>query len=566
MTELTTADILRSRWDPAQGRRAIRLCVVLGVTLGLATVGAAIASTRWMPVALIWLAIVLGLSAAGALATAAAIRFHRELGRLLSRFAFVVFLKCVIILVLLVWAHALLFDYVQAMITDQTRAQAEAYTSFGGELTIAEIESHLLTASERANGVAPDDGRWAFVAYPLWPLQFLLVRDLIKVVGLLGFINILAVFAIWWERKVAGRIQSRLGPMRVGGWHGWAQSAADGLKLVQKEDITPAGADRALFKLAPYLAFVPVVAAFLAMPFGAKWVFRDLDVALLFILAMVGIDVIGVILGGWASNNKWSVFGAMREAAQMVSYEIPMGMSLLVPVMAAGALSLSRIGEIQGGGFHTWLVFANPFTFVAAFTYFIASLASCKRAPFDLPEAESELVAGYHTEYSGFRWALFFFGEYAAMFVVSGLAVVLFFGAWHSPLPVQWQDGWSDGVWWQRGLSGILFSGPIWFIAKAFFLLYVQMWMRWTLPRVRIDQVIYACIQVMVPMTMLLLLGNAIWMLLVPAGGVVGLGVNLVLTAIGALAVLGFLSVVMYGLMNRERLVGSLVVRHLPGA
>jgi len=321
---------------------------------------------------------------------------------------------------------------------------------------------------------------------------------------------------------------------------------------------------------------VPALAAFITLPFGTLWIFRNLDVGLIFILSMLGIEVVGVILAGWASNNKWSVYGAMREACQMVSYEIPMGLSLLVPVMTAGTLNLTEIGNLQSGGFHTWLVFANPFTFIAAVTYYVSSLANCKRAPFDLPEAESELVAGFLTEYSGFRWCLFFFAEYAAMFVVSGLATILFLGAWYSPLPAAWGEAWANGSLLQRAMYGILFNGPLWFIGKSAFLICVQMWLRWTLPRIRLDQVMYACVQGLLPLTMVVLLGAAFWNLLVPpvtglAGAasptmVLAVVTNGLLTLIGAVLAAGFFGIAAYGFMHRRRLVGTMAIDNLPGA
>jgi NADH-quinone oxidoreductase subunit H len=236
--------------------------------------------------------------------------------------------------------------------------------------------------------------------------------------------------------------------------------------------------------------------------------------------------------------------------------------------MTVGTLKLSDFGGIQAGGFQTWLAFSNPFTFIAAATYFIASLASCKRAPFDLPEAESELVSGFHTEYSGFRWSLFFFAEYASMFVVSGVAVILFFGAWNSPLPASWGASWAaaEAALWQRALYGVLFSSPIWFVFKAFFLVYVQIWIRWTLPRIRLDQVMYACVQVLVPLAMVVLLGNTFWVLWVSPESLVSRLANGALTLIGVAGVLGFLAIVWYGYSNNKRLPGSLVIDHLPGA
>jgi len=215
------------------------------------------------------------------------------------------------------------------------------------------------------------------------------------------------------------------------------------------------------------------------------------------------------------------------------------------------------------------MAFSNPFAFFAFVSYFIASLASCKRAPFDLPEAESELVGGFHTEYSGFRWALFFFAEYAAMFVVCGLAVILFLGGWQSPLPASWGAGLGDDVL-SRAAAGLLFSGPIWFVLKCVFILYVQIWLRWTLPRIRIDQVLYACVQVLLPLTMVLLLGTTLWVWAASAGGA-GFAmfdriVTWILGLIGAVFALGFLAIAAYGFYHRRRLVGSLVIDVLPGS
>ncbi len=453
-----------------------------------------------------------------------------------------------------VWAHYLLFEFVDGLIAGA--ANGPDLGHFGAAMTIPELQAGLASAS----WPAPD-----LICYPIYLLQYSLTRDVVGMGGILGFISIIPLFAIWWERKVAGRIQSRTGPMRVGGWHGWAQCIADGVKLLTKEDLCPADADRPLFKLAPYLAFVPAILAFFALPFGTYWVFRELDVALVFVLAMLSVEVFGVILAGWASNNKWSVYGAMREACQMVSYEIPLGLALLIPIMAAGTLSLSEIGEMQSGGWLSWIVFRNPFTFVAAAAYYVASLASCKRAPFDLPESESELVAGFHTEYSGFRWSLFFFAEYAAMFVVSGLAVILFFGAWYSPLPISWADSLGDSLF-AKAAKGVLFAGPIWFIAKCVFLLYVQLWVRWTLPRIRIDQVLYSCIQVVLPLMMVVMLGQTLYELLVPAGSIVFNIFNVLLALIGALVMLGFVGIAAYGFMSGRRLVGYLAVDLKPGS
>ncbi len=468
-----------------------------------------------------------------------------------------ILLGAIFTVILVGWAHFLLFEFADNHLIGADSNISAVRGFLGAELTLAEIENGLAVAGAPAPGV---------LQYAFYPIQFRIVRDLLSAGGILGFISVIPLYTIWWERKVAGRIQSRTGPMRVGGWHGWSQSMADGIKLINKEDFVPDHADGVLFRLAPYVAFVPAILAFFALPFGTYWVFRELDVALVFILAMLGIEVLGVILAGWASNNKWSVYGAMREACQMVSYEIPMGMALLIPVMAVGTLSMTEIGNVQGDGWTSWIVFRNPFTFAAAVVYYVAALASCKRAPFDLPESESELVSGFHTEYSGFRWSLFFFGEYAAMFVVSGLCVILFLGAWHSPLPMSLADRFLGDDLLSRAAKGLFFSGPLWFVLKCVWLLYVQIWIRWTLPRIRIDQVLYACIQYMLPLMMVILLGHTLYELLVPVHGIVWTFFNIALSVIGGAVMLFLVSIACYGYLNRVKLVGWLGVETLPGS
>lgn len=500
-----------------------------------------------------------GLTAGVALLAAFIVKTWRAWAAFLQRFALFLFIGLIVGSCFGVWSANLLFEWVTVDLVAKVGEPA-AKTWFGGPLTLAALI-----------GVLPGLPEW--IVLFLWPIQFPLVRDVVSLTAIVVLFNVIPVYLIWWERKVAGRIQSRLGPMRVGGWHGWAQSFADGIKLVLKEDLIPKDADGPLFRIAPYFALVPSLLAFIALPFGVTYVFRELDVALIFVLAMLGIEVVGVIIAGWASNNKWSVYGAMREACQMVSYEIPMGMALLVPVLTVGSLSLRVVGEAQAGGWFSWLAFSNPFVFVAFVSYFIASLASCKRAPFDLPEAESELVAGFHTEYSGFRWALFFFAEYAAMFVVAGLATVLFLGGWHSPLPGSWAETirglFGEGLI-ARGVNGLLISGPIWFVTKCLFLLYVQIWLRWTLPRIRIDQVLYACVQVLLPLTMILLLGATLWTWASTsdsAGWATFAGVtNWILGAVGLFFALAFPAIAAYGFYYRRKLVGNLVVDPLPGS
>lgn len=372
---------------------------------------------------------------------------------------------------------------------------------------------------------------------PHWALRALYGLAII-LVAFLPLVSLVAMFSTWWERKVAGHMQSRLGPNRVGPI-GLFQAVADGVKLFLKEDLIPAEADKLLFRLAPYLAFVPAFAAFLALPFAPNMTFEPrLAVGVFWILAILSVEVMGVILAGWASNNKWSIYGAMREACQMVSYEIPLGISIIVAIMAAGTLNLVDLGHQQDGGLHTWLIFRNPFIFAAFFTYFVASLASNKRAPFDLPESESELVAGFHTEYSGLRFSFFFMAEYAAMFIVGGIQAALFLGGWNDPFGLighyysqylqQYQAGGSP-----VGLIVVNLIGAGIFIVKAMMILFVQMWLRWTLPRPRIDQVLHACVKVLLPLACALLLGASLWELFVAEHSWTALGTQILLTLVG---------------------------------
>jgi len=326
---------------------------------------------------------------------------------------------------------------------------------------------------------------------------------------LLGFIATSALFFIWLERKVSAWIQDRMGPTRTGGRFGWAQTIADGIKLLAKEDTIPTGADRFLFRLAPYLAFCASFVAFLVLPFGKGVVGYESQAAVFFMLAVLSSEVFGVILAGWASASKWSLFGGMREAAQVVSYEVPRAICVLIPVVLAGTLNLTTIATLQQGYFWNWNLFHDPFTFGAFWIFFICATASCKRAPFDLAEAESELVAGFHTEYSGLRWSFFFMAEYASMFAVSALASLLFLGGWHTGLlPFEPSESW--------GVVGHLLNAFV-VVMKGYMLVTVMMWVRWSLPRLRIDQVMMTCLKYFLPIACVLLLGVCLWQLTVPA-------------------------------------------------
>ncbi len=329
-------------------------------------------------------------------------------------------------------------------------------------------------------------------------------------------VNVIALGAfvfIWAERKVSGRIQDRLGPTRTGGAFGWLQSLADGIKLLSKEDLMPREADPILFRLAPYVAFAASFAAFMALPFASGWVALHLNVGLFFLIAVLGLEVFGVILAGYSSGSKWSLFGAMRQAAQVVSYEVPLGICVIIPLMICGTMDLVAIGDQQRGLFTNWLIFHNPFAFLVFWVYFTCAVASVNRAPFDLAEAESELVAGFLTEYSGMRWSLFFMAEYGSMILVSALAAILFFGGWHGPLPIF--SGMMDTLpylaecVWFTTLANLFGVANV--LLKASVGVVLMMWVRWTFPRLRVDQVITMCLKYCVPISAFCLLGTLLW-------------------------------------------------------
>ena len=349
----------------------------------------------------------------------------------------------------------------------------------------------------------------------LWQSYGIFAVALIASNVLIGFMLINAIFSVWLERKVAGRIQDRLGPTRVGGKFGWLQTLADGMKLLIKEDTIPAAADRFLFRLGPYIALIGSFLAFVALPFGDGVVARELNVALFFMLAVMSTEVFGIILIGYGSGSKWSLFGGMREAAQMVSYEIPMFLCVLIPVIVAGSMNLIDVAKMQSGLWN-WYVFHDPFTFCAFWTYFTCAMASCKRAPFDLAEAESELVAGFHTEYSGFRWLVIFMAEYGSMFAVSGIACVMFLGGWSAGLPFELTILFGETLGFPGVVIGNVINVTV-FLIKGWLLVFVMMWVRWTLPRLRIDQVMMLCLKYLIPISCVLLAGVSAWTLFIPA-------------------------------------------------
>ncbi len=340
-------------------------------------------------------------------------------------------------------------------------------------------------------------------------------------IGLFAFSALFALFGVYAERKVAAFIQDRLGPTETGKF-GMLQTLADGLKLIQKELIIPAAADKILFMMAPAIIFIAVYMGFAAMPWAPGVVPTSLNLGLYYIFAIVAIETLGILMAGWGSNNKYSILGAMRSVAQIISYEIPAGFALISVVMIAQSLNMQTIAMQQGvlstegvkflgfwdvsqiGGIFAWNIFRAPHLIIAFVIYFIASLAESNRAPFDIPEAESELVAGFHTEYTGWRFAFVFFAEYSMMFLVSMISVVLFLGAWNTPLP---NIGSVHLATWTTGIAW----GIIWVLLKSLLLVGAQMWIRWTLPRLRVDQLMNLCWKVLTPLAFLCMLISGIW-------------------------------------------------------
>jgi len=297
-------------------------------------------------------------------------------------------------------------------------------------------------------------------------------------VGLLLLYAVLALFYILFERKVCAAFQCRLGPNRVGPW-GLLQSVADMFKMLIKELISLNHVDRFLFSLAPYLVIIASMLAFSVLPWGKGIQIIDFNVGIFFLLAVSSIGVLGILLAGWSSNNKFTLIGALRSGAQMVSYELSMGLCVVTMTVMAGTMSVGGIVEAQN---HLWFIFSGHIPAVIAFVIFmIAGTAETNRGPFDLPEAESELTAGYHTEYSGMHFGYFYLAEYLNLFIVSGVAALLFFGGW-MPLHI---PGWDS-------FNAVMdfIPSPIWFIGKAVALSFIIIWFKWTFPRLRIDQLL----------------------------------------------------------------------------
>ena len=352
-------------------------------------------------------------------------------------------------------------------------------------------------------------------------------------------VPLLPLVLVLMERKVSAWIQDRTGPMRTGPW-GLLQTLADGVKLIFKEDLIPPQADKLLFRFAPYLIFTCSVAVFAAIPFSQSILVSDLNIGIFYILSISSVIAIGVIMAGWASNSKWSLFGAMRSAAQMVSYEIPIGLSILTVIMMTQTMSMEGIVAAQDGVFSEgkaiatflgveikgsildWMIFRSPFTFLAFFVYFLSSIAEVNRTPFDLPEAESELVAGFHTEYSGMRFAVFFIAEYANVFAVCAIASTLFLGGWQGIVD---EDQFIPGLFILTG--------------KSFLLVFVMMWVRWTLPRLRVDQLMNLCWKYLIPISFFNILGTGIWGLFFRVDSTLSIGISFLIISLFVISLLG---------------------------
>jgi NADH-quinone oxidoreductase subunit H len=371
------------------------------------------------------------------------------------------------------------------------RWTSDARTPFDVELCTPALQ-HL------ANGWA---ARLPGPAWLWWALALLGAAALVA-----APLPVVAGLIVVWERKISGYMGSRFGPNRVGP-NGWLQWLADGLKLLMKEDIVPSAADPHLFRAAPYLAFLGLFLTFIVLPFSRYAIVADLDVGLLFLLSVTSLVVVSIIIGGWSSNSKWALLGGMRSAAQIVSYELPASVALLTIATLTGSLSTQRIVAAQGGWPWQWNLFHDPFTFVAFFIWFVSALAEGNRTPFDLPEAESELVAGYNTEYSGFRFSLFPLVEWVNIAVIGAVGTLLFLGGWRLPFvddALLAAHPWLDAC------------GFAVFVAKDLAIVFVVIWIRWTLPRFRVDQMMSLCWKYFIPFSFICFVGELAWVWLMP--------------------------------------------------
>jgi NADH-quinone oxidoreductase subunit H len=371
-----------------------------------------------------------------------------------------------------------------------------------------------------------DAGLEAFGKDPIWLV-------LLKAVLIFVVLVLLTLFNIWWERRVVARMQHRIGPNRHGPF-GLLQSLADGVKLALKEDIIPKAADKLVFVIAPVVAVIPAFVTFAVIPFGpvvdvpftdirTPLQLTDMPVAVIFVMAIASIGIYGIVLGGWSSGSTYSLLGGLRSSAQMISYEVAMGLALVAVFLHAGSMSTSQIVAAQTD---VWFVFTLIPSFVI---YVIAMVGETNRAPFDLPEAEGELVGGFHTEYSSLKFALFFLAEYVAMATVSALATTLFLGGWRAPWPISIWDGANQGYW-----------PLLWFVGKVLFFIFLFIWLRGTLPRLRYDQFMGLGWKVLIPVSLAWIVAVATIRALTLEGGVDRRWALVVIGIIAAVTILTF--------------------------
>jgi NADH-quinone oxidoreductase subunit H len=352
------------------------------------------------------------------------------------------------------------------------------------------------------------------------------------VFSILSAVVVILLFAMpvggictYLERKISADFQERIGPNRVGPI-GLLQFFADGIKMFLKEDIANKNADLFVYNIAPTLVMAGSLGAFAVIPFAKHVMGADLDIGVFYVMAVSSLVSLGILLGAWSSENKWSLLGGVRAAAQIVSYEIPLGIAVLTVVMVAGTMNIGKMVELQtwpsGEGGHFWFIFHNPFIFINFFIYFIASLAECNRTPFDLAEAESELVSGFNTEFSGMRFGLYALAEFSDVIMFCCIATALFLGGWNLPF-INLADihlGWKilggnvDVIIQSLFMIGV-------FLAKVAVLVFVVMWLRWTLPRLRVDQLMSLCWKYLIPIGLFNLMGAALWMLIFHGRGMI---------------------------------------------
>lgn len=318
---------------------------------------------------------------------------------------------------------------------------------------------------------------------------------------IVGFAATVGGLGTYAERKISADVQQRIGPNRVGPY-GILQFLSDGIKLMTKEDVMPFTADKFLFYLAPLLCLVGVFSTLAVVPWSSGFIMADLNVGVFYLVAISSLVGVGIFLGGYASNSKWSMLGGMRGASQIISYEIPVTISILAITLLAGGMSFNTILSHQQGLPTNWFIFHNPFAFIAFFVYAVGALAETNRAPFDLPEAESELVSGYHTEYTGMRFGFFALAEYIEVFVVCGVGAALFLGGGNLPFKLE------------LDIIPIQLVQVVIFISKTLLLYYVVIWIRWTLPRLRVDQLMSICWKYLTPIAIFNLVGCAIWLVM----------------------------------------------------